>query len=468
MYLAGIDIGSTSISCVLTDAERGGIVRVASKANDTQIAGSRPWEQLQDPDRICFHVKELLLECCAACEGRIAAIGISCQMHGILYVDTEGNALGPLYTWQDKRADEPWQEGVSYAERLGQLTGSRLFAGYGMATHFYQTHQGAVPEKAARLCSIGDYAAMRLCGLSEPMTDASNAASFGLFSLQERDFDRSAMEEAGLEVRLLPRLAEQCGPVMGRTSILPEQSDAGIPVICAIGDNQASFLGCVPRMERTMLLNIGTGSQVSIYAEQPSVRWPQEARPFPGGGYLLVGASLGGGKTYALLEQFLRETCLRFSTFDGHSLYDEMNRLAQQTFETGEDPPMVGTQFFGTRSDPGAGGFIRNLTNRSFTPGHLILGVLQGIADELLQEADGFPKKLRAAIDTACGAGNGIRKNTVMQHLLQSRLNMPLRLSTAEEEAAYGAAIHGGVASGWFSDYESALTTMQRKDQDEK
>ena len=33
----------------------------------------------------------------------IHSIGVTGQMHGILYVDADGNAVSPLYTWQDAR-----------------------------------------------------------------------------------------------------------------------------------------------------------------------------------------------------------------------------------------------------------------------------------------------------------------------------------------------------------------------------
>src|SRR5690606_18847038 len=86
----------------------------------------------------------------------------------------------------------------------------------------------------------------------------------------------------------------------------------GQKVACAIGDNQASFLGSVPSLAQSLQVNVGTGSQISIFTpsleEVPGLADPLlETRPFPGGGYLLVGASLGGGKTYALLEALFRD-----------------------------------------------------------------------------------------------------------------------------------------------------------------
>ena len=69
-----------------------------------------------------------------------------------------------------------------------------------------------------------------------------------------------------------------------------------------IGDNQASYIGSVREATDTVLVNIGTGAQASVltdaFAHVPGI----EARPFPGGRYLLVGAGLYGGASYALLR----------------------------------------------------------------------------------------------------------------------------------------------------------------------
>ena len=47
----------------------------------------------------------------------------------------------------------------------------------------------------------------------------------------------------------------------------------------------------------TMLVNVGTGSQFSVYTKDYMTCPGLETRPFPGG-YLLVGASLCGGRAY--------------------------------------------------------------------------------------------------------------------------------------------------------------------------
>lgn len=482
MMLAGIDIGTTSICCTIGDPATGREIVTLRSANDASIPSDRPWERLQDPERIVAEAMRLLAACTERLKGggvALSAIGISCQMHGIVYTDRSGMACSPLYTWQDGRAALAADSGggATYAERLAEASGYTVAPGYGLATHYVNVLRGEVPPDAASLCTIGDYLAMRLCGLAAPLTDPSNAAGLGLFALERLDFDRQAVRRAGLDDALLPRVAGERQAVVGRT---PE----GTPVVCAIGDNQASFLGAVPALGGTLLVNVGTGAQLSAYAERPQANAPLEARPFPGGGYLLVGASLGGGKSYALLERFFRGVCAAFCSgpeaeagsrsageeAEEGRLYERMNRLAGEALEreAADGPPggrlAVGTQFFGTRLHPDKTGYIAGLTEHNFNPGDLTLGVLRGILDELARFVSLLPKPVREGIAVVAGSGNGLRRNPVLRRLAEQRFGMPLHFAAAAEEAAWGAAIYAGVGAGLFRSAEEALSTMQRSE----
>ncbi|MBB6735804.1 sedoheptulokinase [Cohnella zeiphila] len=441
MLTVGIDIGTTSVCVLFADAAAGETVRVVSRDNDAELSGAHPWERLQDPERILEIVREQLRECSREWEAA-AAVCVSCQMHGILYVDRRGSGVSPLYTWQDGRGDRRMPDGeITYAERLGAIAGRKLHSGYGLVTHFYNARNGLVPSDAASFCTIGDYVAMKLCGLSEPAIDPSNAAGFGLFSLEQLDFERKAVEAAGMDSSLLPRVVRDGGAI-GRT---PD----GKTVVCAIGDNQASFLGAVSRPEGSLLVNVGTGSQISVYTDRCEKVAGLETRPFPGGGYLLVGAPLSGGKSYALLKRFFQETCRAFGAEAGdRDFYGRMNEMAGQALTEGIEPLAFDTRFYGSRRDPSALGGVAGLSPQTFTPGHFAAGVLAGMADELTEYFRLLPEPLRAKLESAIGAGNGMRRNPVLQRLLREWLGLPLRLAAVEEEAAFGAAKRAAAGAG--------------------
>ncbi|QHW29934.1 hypothetical protein GZH47_03170 [Paenibacillus rhizovicinus] len=457
MKFAGIDIGTTSIGLVIVSAEHGETVSVDTQPNDAVLQSARSWERIQDPERIVEIVRGLIASC-ARDWAEVSAIGISCQMHGMLYVDADGRSIGPLYTWQDGRGDlpQPHGEGATYAERLSQLTGYAVSSGYGLVTHHYNRLTGGVPDNAASMCTVGDYVAMKLTGATAPVMDASNAASFGLFSNGERAFDAAAIRRAGMAYSLLPRVIE-AGGIAGLTS-------DGKRVACAIGDNQASFIGAVPQLKGTLLANIGTGSQLSLFAEQYEEIPGLETRPFPGGGFLLVGAPLSGGKSYALLAHFFRAVRGSFgdAKIDEAEMYERMNAMAEQALDGEQAQLRFGTQFYGTRQDPLVLGSVAGLSPDNFTPGHFAAGVLAGIVDELIGFAQLLPDRLLGAVTSAAGSGNGIRRNPVMQRLLRERLQLPLHLAEAKEEAAFGAAVYAAAATGAFPDLDAAMVAMKR------
>ena len=174
MNILGIDIGTTSICVVVYDAEHKKLLMSRSLAN-AFLPGTG---FLQDADEIVRKVRRLLekME-----DIPYSAIGISSQMHGIVYADAEGNAVTPLYTWKNEYAKKSFRDGESFAGYLARLSGYPVYAGYGSTTHFYLQQTGGLPAEAEGFVDIGDYLAMCLTGSTKRRVNESMAAGFGCF-----------------------------------------------------------------------------------------------------------------------------------------------------------------------------------------------------------------------------------------------------------------------------------------------
>ena len=160
-------------------------------------------------------------------------------------------------------------------------------------------------------------------------------------------------------------------------------------VTVAIGDNQASFLGATGNEKNTLLVNMGTGGQISVLSSQYFAGDGIEARPFLNGKYLLAGASLCGGKAYALLEQFFRKI-VKEATGQEQPLYKVMEKMArtgrdQNSERTESRKIKVETTFDGTRVNPEKSGSITQICSENFTPEDFCYGVLKGMSTELYQ-----------------------------------------------------------------------------------
>ncbi|MBQ6998052.1 MAG: hypothetical protein IJN60_06755 [Oscillospiraceae bacterium] len=411
MHAIGIDLGTTSICGVLMDTQTGRVLRSRTQNSNAFIAGEY-FERKQSPEKIISLAREILED---LLDDQTQAIGVTGQMHGIVYYDAAGKAVSPLYTWQDGRGNLPFGD-TTYALYL------RSHSGYGHVTDFYNRVNGLVPENAVGYCTIHDYLVMQLCGLTQATIHVSNAASFGRFDLQTG------------------RTTYDC-----RQTVVADYRVAGtykgICVGVAIGDNQASVFSSLADPD-SVLVNVGTGSQVSVISDEILQGPGIETRPYMEGKYLAVGSALCGGRAYAVLKDFYKALL----NTDDDAVYARMSQLLEGVDGT---TLQVDTRFSGSREDETLRGSITGISTRNFTPAELTYGFLEGMIGELyrLYQIMGVQRTGLIA------SGNGIRKNTALQKVAERYFGAKLRIPEHKEEAAYGAALFALVAGGF---YESA------------
>ena len=435
MLCIGLDIGTTTISAVVIDVVSGSLLESVTKPNSATIKTSHLYERLQDPNKIIATATSILDDLLENFP-EVAGIGLTGQMHGILYTDKNGQAVSPLYTWQDARGDEKTTAHISYAEELSRLTAqntlSPIASGYGSVTHFYNTQNKLVPENATSFSTIQAYVGLRLTERNYPLLHSSDAASLGLYNYAEASFSKEAVTDAKMDFSYYPEVTEDFA-VLG--------SYKGRPVSVGIGDNQASFIGSVQNMESSILVNVGTGQQISALSSSYKANSPIEARPCVKGQFLQVGAPICGGEVYALLENFFSQAVLMATGEKAGKLYEKMNTAALKLLD---NPPStekltVSTLFRGTRQDSTIRGSITGISPANFTPEALTVALLEGIAHELWQMY--CKMELTTKKTVLIGAGNGIRLNPPLQKILEKQFNMPLKISKHKEEAAFGAAM---------------------------
>lgn len=467
----GVDIGTTSITALALDAGAGAVRGKVTRANqaETTTAADR---QRGRSEWDATAIVGTALDCLAgltqhvqAAPGDWAGIGITGQQHGMLLVDGQLQPLTPFINWQDRRGDDPLPgAGRSYVHealaRLGptaaERTGCRLAAGYLGLTLFWLQAHGRLPADASA-CFLMDYFAALLTGYP-PVTDATCAASSGIFDVRRGDWDEPALTALALPRRLLPPV-QRSGALLGRLSkALAERTGlpAGVPVFVGIGDNQASFLGSVADRRGAALVNIGTGAQTAAFSDAFCYDPEMETRPFPGGGYLLVCAGLCGGRSYALLERFYREVGRQcFQVEAAAPLYERMNHLADSV-PHGADGLRCDPTFTGTRAHPELRASWTGLSAGNFTPAHMTRALLEGLARAL---HDGFVRVTgRSGLDCRrlVGAGNGLRENPLLARIVAEEFGMPVHLAEHREEAAYGAALLAAVGAGICADLTAA------------
>lgn len=446
MRVMGIDIGTTTISVILLDSETGEIVDSRTISHQAFLKTENMNSRVQDPEKLYKLAKKAVMDI-SADYGKPDSIGFTGQMHGVLYVNGKGRAVSPLYTWQDSRGNEFYQKDCTYVQFLKKKIGNAA-VGYGMTTHFYLHDKGEIADDAVWMTTISDYIAMRFCNKEKPVLARDMAASWGCFDTHKGDFFKEKLENLGISTKYLPEVCEG-HKIIGNTMI---KGIEGVPVMASLGDNQASFIGSVQNMQDTVLINIGTGSQVSFGTGFLDIKEGAiELRPCTADSCLLVGAGLCGGRAYAMLENFFNEIIVSAGfEYTESSLYSIMEKEACKFIQKYgiDDAWKIRTTFSGTRVDPEKKGSIEAISVDNFSMGAMTVGMLQGILDELWQMYQEMCRITGRKAIKLVGSGNGLRKNKLMQKMAEKLFGMKLYIPKCQEEAAYGAALHSLVSAG--------------------
>ncbi len=430
----GIDLGTTTVSAVVYDIDRKKQIEAYTIPHHAYLCSDPYSEQsvsviLEKSEKLLFHILNSFSE--------IVSIGLTGQMHGIVYTDENGNPLSNLINWQDKRADLPLEGGETTCERIRRMTGESIATGFGLATHYYHLQNRLVPKNAVCFCSIMDLFGRKICKLQKVVSHTSVAASFGLFDVKKGCFHKKALSLLGISDAFLPE-------VTGESVIIG--ACRGIPVSIAIGDNQASFLGSVGTSTDAILVNIGTGAQVSMVCNDlrapTKFRGDTEFRPFIDGKFLFCGAALCGGYAYAMVEKFFRSYLVSAGMQD-LSQYKTINQIAEDAYRKGEMGLDIDVSFLGKRSDPALRGSIKKIDRQNFTPSALVIGVLKGMCNELYELYEAFGEKKTHIV----ASGGAIKKNAVLKNLLSDRFGMSVSVNATDEDAALGAALFSAYAA---------------------
>lgn len=159
MKTIGIDIGTTTISGVVMEnktAEKARTLEAKTIENGSFITTANEWEKIQDAEQIVSKALGLL-DYFLDKYPDVQKIGLTGQMHGIVYIDKDGKCASPLYTWQDARGSLCGENGISLTEEIQEKCKVKTASGYGMVTHIYNLRHGLISKSAVTFCTIMDF-----------------------------------------------------------------------------------------------------------------------------------------------------------------------------------------------------------------------------------------------------------------------------------------------------------------------
>ncbi len=288
MSFVGIDVGGTFLKAAILT--RAGDVGPVTRLPVPDFLDTPGAAREIDPGMLVSAVRELVAR--VADDADIDGIFVTGQMAGIAFVDESGQAVAPLISWQDTRAENV--DAVARAlgpDNVADL-GDELRVGLPLVT----LYQLGVPTSASVTSLIG-FIAGSLCGARVPFVHATDAAAWGMSDVRHRQWSEPALALLGLHAGSLPSVSWDIVTV-------GTSSRFGVPVFCAVGDQQAALLGA-GLVADVVSVNLATGCQVSVLSS--SIDSPAQLRPFFFEGvYLHTITHLPAGR---LLTAAVRECC---------------------------------------------------------------------------------------------------------------------------------------------------------------
>ncbi len=445
-YLLGIDLGSSSVKASLVDLTTG--VAVAScfePAEEMPIDSLEAHWAEQDPEMWWVNtVKAVrnLVKKHPDSSNRIAGIGISYQMHGLVLLDEAGEVLRPAIIWCDSRAVEAGAELTDMLEESycfdhllnvpGNFTAAKL--------KWVIDNEPELFERVHHFMLPGDYLAYRMTG---EYTTTSTGLSEGIFwDFISWEISEPVLRVLGVRKDVVPPLVPEFG-VQARIhadAALELGLQDGIPVAYRAGDQPNNALSLKVSEAGQVAATAGTSGVIYAVTDEPSGDRVSRVNTFlhPSQSERKYGILLcvnGTGIAYNWMRKMSAES--------GQS-YEKLNHMAEEI-----GPGADGLLFF-----PFGNGAERMLSNKkldaafmgiSFTRhsnSHMFRAVQEGVCFamyygfEVLQSLGSKPSIIRVS-------DANMFKSTLFCQLFSDLTNCKVEIY--DTDGARGAALAAGV-----------------------
>jgi len=255
-----IDQGSHA-SRIALFSETGELVYLTSKNISThspeQTTGLSIYEH--NGEEILHSVQTLLTDIPAEFSNNIKCAGLCTQRSTVVaWHKTSGKTLSPSISWRDTRS-QPLIDTLSpSASSIRKITGLPLSAHYsaGKIQWLLQNNtqvKQAAKEKQLCISPLASYLLFHLLKEKKILIDHSNAQRCQLFDIQSLDWSEKLLQLFQIEKEVLP----DCAPVIHLYGKLKLNN---IPLTAVCGDQNAVLYAYPPLLEKSALINIGTGA----------------------------------------------------------------------------------------------------------------------------------------------------------------------------------------------------------------
>ncbi len=410
----GIDVGTSGTKALAISPE--GTILASASAN-YGCAHPKPLWSEQDPEdwwTATVKVVRAVIKQAKLKPADVAAIGLSGQMHGSVFLDKAGKVIRPAILWNDQRTAKECEEIESRAggrAKLIQMVANPALAGFTAPKILWLRNNE--PKNFAKTVKV----LLPKCYESEEVTGTLTA-----------------------------NVAKQLGLT------------TACKVVGGAGDCAAGAVGNGIVKTGLLATSIGTSGVVFVHSDEPQCDPAGRLHTFchaVRGKWHMMGVILSAGGSLQWFQDALCSTICKNGSRKPTVSFEELVKEAAAT-PTGAEGLQFLPYLAGERTphlDPHARGALIGLT-LAHGRGHIVRSILEGVTYALrdsfeIIEGLGVPvKQVRA--------GGGGAKNPFWRQMQADVFGKAVSAMAADEGPAYGVALLAAVGAGHYKDISEA------------
>ena len=462
--LIGLDIGTSSCKALAADENA---ALLAAESEEYPCHAPHPGWSEQDPADwwrgACAALSRLMRKIDPV---RVAAIGLSGQMHGMVALDRHMHILRPAILWNDQRTARQCEEITKAAGGPGgllRLTNNAMLTGFtGGKIVWFRENEPQLFARCEKIINPKDYINFLLTG--EIATDVSDASGTGLYDVQNGRWSGELLGLLDISPDLFAK-AVQSTEIIG--TIAKESAEltglpVGLPVAAGGGDAVLSAVGMGLDEAGQLAVTVGTSGVVARHApgffenEGAKLQFSRACLP---GLFHVMGVTLSAAGSYQWLETLLGDPRLA----SRGQRYRALDEAAAQS------PPGANGALFlpylsGERcpvNDAGATGCFLGLRGQT-SRGDLARAVLEGVAFSLRQVYELMETATGPARRLVLAGGGAV--SPLWRQIFADAFALPVvTLEAGGEGGAFGAAVLAGLGAGVWASPGEALGRLRVK-----
>lgn len=451
--LIGVDVGTSATKVVAFDTC--GNVLAEHSEEYPLYQPHNGWAE-QEPDDWANAAIKGLSEVVKSLNGKkVAGIGVSGQMHGLVMLGEDMKPLCRSIIWCDQRTVKECDEITEKVgkDRLFEITCSPALTGFTASKLMWvKNNEPEIYAKCKHMLLPKDY--VRYCLTGTLYMDYSDASGTQLLDIKNRCWSKEVCTALGVDISILPELCDSCDSCGNITKEMANKIGLWetCPVAAGAGDNASAAVGCGVVEDGDAFATIGTSGVVFAPTNEikidPKGRIHTFCSAVPNQWHVM-GVTQAAGLSLKWIKDNLCVDISENAKKNGESSYAVIDKIASE-IPIGSNGVMYLPYLMGERTphlDPYARGAFIGLSGAN-TRNDMLRATMEGVSFslkdclEIFAEVDVNPAKT-----VLCGGG---AKSALWRNMLTDVFATETCTSSSTESCALGAAILAGVASGIY------------------